>query len=155
MKPKYMMATTATHKLGDLSRSPADICQVSSEDAANYYGSWVTGFGFVGVQFPKQTTRELTAEELDRFHGMELAMNGEPMCALNLTGEDFAKRVTVTHTETGRVRKGTLIAPIKRAIIMATDEGRQFRTSPIERIDGNTVYTKNSVYIVEYDDRGT
>src|SRR5262245_33776144 len=43
--PKYMMATKAIHQLGDISRDKPDICQIFGEDADNYIGNWVTGFG--------------------------------------------------------------------------------------------------------------
>ena len=35
-----------------------------TEDDENYYGMWVLGYGFVNVRFPKDTTRELTNEEV-------------------------------------------------------------------------------------------
>jgi len=72
--PKYMMATTAIHQLGDISRTAPDICVVRDEDEHNYIGSWVTGFGFVGVKFPKSTTRELTDEEVIVYDGMRLGI---------------------------------------------------------------------------------
>jgi hypothetical protein len=59
-----MMATTAIHKLGDISRKEEDLCRVYDEDEENYYGSWVEGFGFFDVRFPKETTRPLTEEEV-------------------------------------------------------------------------------------------
>lgn len=61
-KPRYMMATTAIHKLGDISRT-LDIALVFAETETDYYGNWVSGIGLVNVRFPKKTTRELTKEE--------------------------------------------------------------------------------------------
>ena len=69
MKNKYMIATKAFHKLGEISRSEPDLCVISKEDADNYYGSWVTGFGFIEVRFPKKTTRALTAEDVEKYKG--------------------------------------------------------------------------------------
>lgn len=69
MKCKYMIATDAQHKLGDVSRTDSDLCLVENEDADNYYGQWVTGFGFVNVRFPKKTTRELTTAEAKQYAG--------------------------------------------------------------------------------------
>jgi hypothetical protein len=40
---------------------------VYSEDGDNYIGNWRTGFGYINVHFPKDTTRELTAEERDKY----------------------------------------------------------------------------------------
>lgn len=76
MTPKYMMATTAIHQLGDISSPDPDICIISSEDADNYIGSWVFGIGFFNVKFPKATTRELTPDEVERYNGTKLAMYG-------------------------------------------------------------------------------
>lgn len=60
---KYMMATKATHKVGDLSRDEPDLCVIYNEDAENYIGNWQTGYGFVEVKFPKATTFELTEDQ--------------------------------------------------------------------------------------------
>lgn len=47
----------------DLSRDKPDLCLIGKESIDYYIGSWVTGFGFINVKFPKATTRELTAVE--------------------------------------------------------------------------------------------
>lgn len=67
---KYYMATKAFHLLGDISSETPDLCLIYREDKDNYYGNWVTGFGFVDVRFPKETTRELTATEIIEFSKM-------------------------------------------------------------------------------------
>lgn len=69
MKPRYVMATKAHHRLGDLSREVPDLCIVDSEDEDNYYGHWVDGFRFTHVRFPKATTRPLSESEIARYHG--------------------------------------------------------------------------------------
>ncbi len=61
---KYMMATKAIHKIGDISRESEDICHVHKEREDHFIGSWVEGYGFIFVKFPKDTTRELTKEEV-------------------------------------------------------------------------------------------
>lgn len=38
----------------------------------------MTGFGFIGVRFPKSTTRELTDEEKEKWHGRQIAIGGSP-----------------------------------------------------------------------------
>lgn len=63
--PRYMMATTAIHKLGDISRDEPDYCWVKEQTDEGFLGAWVEGYGFVNVLFPADTTRELTAEELE------------------------------------------------------------------------------------------
>ncbi len=64
MSPHYMMATKAEHRLGDLSEDEPTLCFVDGEEGDYYTGSWVEGFGFFNVKFPKATTRELTEEEI-------------------------------------------------------------------------------------------
>ncbi|MBI1975038.1 MAG: hypothetical protein HYS57_01605, partial [Parcubacteria group bacterium] len=75
----YMMATKAIHKLGDISREEPDLCIIHSEDAENYIGNWVTGFGFIDVKFPKGTTRELTNEEKEKWNGRQITIGGSPI----------------------------------------------------------------------------
>ncbi|OGZ20805.1 MAG: hypothetical protein A2654_00235 [Candidatus Nealsonbacteria bacterium RIFCSPHIGHO2_01_FULL_43_31] len=77
-RARYMMATKAIHKLGDISRDKPDLCVIHSEDEENYIGNWVTGFRFVEVKFPKATTRELTEEEKDKYDGMQIAIGDQP-----------------------------------------------------------------------------
>lgn len=66
---KYMMATKAMHKLGDISSDVPDLCYIQDEDEKNYIGSWVFGLGFCEVKFPKETTRDLTEVEIKRYNG--------------------------------------------------------------------------------------
>jgi len=75
---QYMMATKAIHKLGDISRDTPDLCRVYDEDDENYYGMWETGFGFFDVEFPKDTTRPLTKEEVDEYAGVSIAIGSNP-----------------------------------------------------------------------------
>lgn len=76
MEPKYMMATKAFHKLGEISSDEPDICIVNEEDSEHYIGNWVFGLGFFGVKFPKSSTRELTEAEAQKYDGMKLAVSG-------------------------------------------------------------------------------
>ena len=62
---EFRMGTEAHHNLGDISRDTADVFCVEDEFESEYVGRWLTGFGFVGVRFPKATTRPLTVVELD------------------------------------------------------------------------------------------
>ena len=61
----YIMATEAHHALGDISRDEPDYAFRDSEDDENYYGAWVTGFGYINVRFPKATSRPLTDAEVE------------------------------------------------------------------------------------------
>lgn len=145
-----MMATTAIHMLGDISRETPDLCIVAEEDDDNYYGNWVTGFGYIDVKFPKSTTKELTPEEVEEYHGKPLTLNDGFFQSINIKGENFQKHVVVTKEGSNKVITGTLIAPIKHVIAMIRDDGRMWTTSKIKQIEGNRIITQNSVYMVEY-----
>lgn len=84
MSYRYMMATVASHKLGDISRDEPDLCVVHDEDETDYIGNWVTGFGFVNVRFPKTTTRELTDAEVEYYDGKHIQIGGQPPVRLNV-----------------------------------------------------------------------
>jgi hypothetical protein len=60
---RYMMATTAIHKLGDISRDEPALAVIYGETETDWIGQWVAGLGMVNVRFPKATTRELTEDE--------------------------------------------------------------------------------------------
>ena len=81
---KYMMATKAYHKLGDLSRKDVDLCIIESEDEENYIGRWVSGFGFFRVKFPKETTRELTEDEISSIDGSVYTISGQTIGRIKL-----------------------------------------------------------------------
>lgn len=90
MTGRYMMATKAIHKLGDISRDLPDLAWIEGEDGDDYIGVWVEGFGFADVRFPKATTRELTAEERERYDGAHLELAGKPAGRIDLDGGDAA-----------------------------------------------------------------
>lgn len=78
--PRYMIGTTATHVMGDLSRSGETIdsmCLLRRYDpgAHEYIGEWETGFGFIDVRFPADTVRELTENELGELDQKVFAIN--------------------------------------------------------------------------------
>lgn len=81
---KYMMATKAFHKLGDLSRDTPSLCVIEREMLTYYVGSWVEGFGFVEVRFPKETTRELTQEEISYWQGKKIGVGNHAAYTLDL-----------------------------------------------------------------------
>ncbi|HWY36180.1 MAG TPA: hypothetical protein VNX68_16160 [Nitrosopumilaceae archaeon] len=76
MISKYMLATKAYHLLGDISSDTLDLCTITSEDKDNYYGAWKFGYGFMNVRFPKDTTRDLTPEEKNKWNGELYEMSG-------------------------------------------------------------------------------
>lgn len=101
-KARYMMATKAIHKLGDISRdAPEDgvygvenLCIVCDGDDENYIGNWVTGFGYMEVKFPKSTTRELTEEEKVRCDGMQIAIGGQPAFIVDIEPSSKSEQAT-------------------------------------------------------------
>ena len=80
-----MMGTKAYHQLGDLSRDEFDLCSINNETPDYWVGSWVEGFGFFHVLFPKETTRDLTDEEVEKFNGKSMAINSTPIGNLHVT----------------------------------------------------------------------
>lgn len=91
MQSKYMIATVANHKLGDLSRDDSsanldgeNLCVVHSETDENYIGNWVLGLGFVNVEFPKTSTRDLTDAEIARFDRQKVQINSQAPFELNI-----------------------------------------------------------------------
>lgn len=153
MKTKYMMATTAIHGLGNISREKPDLCVVHGEDDLNYIGNWVTGFGFADVKFPKATTRELTPEEIEDYHGQPLSIGSGILTFINTKGEELGKYVNVTKKEDGSLHSGCLMSPLKVGgflYLFNKSNGRNFRTSKIKSINANEIQTQNSTYTIEY-----
>lgn len=74
--PRYMWATKAVHKLGDISREEGDLCTIHARAGDNYIGNWVTGFGFIEVKFPRATTRRLNAAEKKKWNGKRVGIPG-------------------------------------------------------------------------------
>lgn len=83
-KAQYKMATTAIHKLGDISNDTPDICRVDSEDEDNFYGAWVYGMGFIEVRFPKSTTHDLTEADIEKYDGKGMAIGNTYLGKLNV-----------------------------------------------------------------------
>lgn len=78
-KVRYMMATKATHNLGDISRDEPELCYIFEDSETDYIGRWATGFGFVNVKFPKETTRELTEHEMEEYRHVHIGISGRDM----------------------------------------------------------------------------
>lgn len=89
--PRYMMATIAIHKLGNISRETPQLCNVYGEDDKNFIGSWVEGFGFINVKFPKEATRDLTEKEKKNWNGKLIAINDTPAYIVRAKGNDKAE----------------------------------------------------------------
>lgn len=75
---RYLMGTTAYHKMGDVSRDKGDLFITSNETDTHWIGNWVTGFGFINVCFPKSTSRELTEEEITEYNKTYIQIASQP-----------------------------------------------------------------------------
>ena len=77
-KQGHMMAITAYHQLGDISREKPDLGFVHGDDGQNWVGSWISGYGFFHVKFPKKTTRKLTKKEKEYWNSRHLQIASQP-----------------------------------------------------------------------------
>ena len=81
---KYMMATKAMHMTGDISSDKEDLCVIFEEIDTHYVGNWITGFGFIEVEFPKETTRELTVTEVEKYNKTYVQIANQPPIKLKV-----------------------------------------------------------------------
>ncbi len=80
---KYMIGTKAYHQLGELSRGE-DLFVAQYETDEYFIGMWITGFGYFNVCFPKETSRELTNEEVKEWSKKYIQIGSQPPVKLNL-----------------------------------------------------------------------
>ena len=80
---KYLMATTAYHNIGDFSYETPDLCCVYEETDGAYIGSFVLGIGAFNVVFPKETTRNLTKDEVKFWSKQYIGIGSQPSHKLN------------------------------------------------------------------------
>lgn len=64
IKPRYLMGTKAYHQLGDISSDEYDLFSANGETEKYWVGMWTTGFGFLNILFPKETSREVKKKKL-------------------------------------------------------------------------------------------
>lgn len=82
-RDRFMMATTAHHALGDISRDEPSLVVITGQIGDQWIGEWVTGVGYINVRFPKATTRELTTAEHVQYNG-RWVQAGSGMWQINL-----------------------------------------------------------------------
>ncbi len=75
-RDRHMMATTATHQCGDISRDQPSLAIIYGETDTDYIGEWATGLGLVNVRFPKATTRNLTDAEKQQYSDKVIVTGG-------------------------------------------------------------------------------
>lgn len=83
----YIMATTAYHKTGNISRDKPDLAIVFSEDDDNLYGNWMFGYGFINVKFPKNTVKKLTENDIKKFNKISYGINNQILGKLDITND--------------------------------------------------------------------
>jgi hypothetical protein len=83
--PVYLIGTKAYHQLGDISRDVEDLLLAVGETEKFWVGMWVTGFGFFNVLFPKETTRQLTAEEVQIYNNKYVWVGSNPPIKLKVS----------------------------------------------------------------------
>ncbi len=74
---KYLIGTLAFHQTGPLSRKE-DLFRAYGETQKYWVGMWVTGYGFFDVLFPKETSRELTQQEVDHYNNIHIQIGSQP-----------------------------------------------------------------------------
>jgi hypothetical protein len=68
IEPRDLMGTKAYHQLGDISRDEYDLFYATGETEKYWVGMWIEGFGYFNVLFPKETSRELTKDEIEKYN---------------------------------------------------------------------------------------
>lgn len=85
IEPRYLMGTKAYHQLGDISRDEYDLFSAKGETQKYWVGMWTTGFGFFNVLFPKETSRELTKDEVEKYNNTYIQINSQPPIKLEVS----------------------------------------------------------------------
>ena len=85
IEPRYLMGTKAYHQLGDISRDEYDLFLATGETQNYLVGMWVEGFGYFNVLFPKETSRELTKDEIEKYNNKYVQINSQPPIKLEVS----------------------------------------------------------------------
>lgn len=151
---RYMMATKAVHKLGDISRETPSLCVVYGEEGDQWVGRFLIGHGFFDVRFPKETTRELTKDEKKEWNGSAFGPGGLTMDVVIFPGFGVPKHAIVVKTKNSTYRFGKAekdgmrtitrdnhpldfsrakitFLKVGRSILADTFDGREWGTSPV------------------------
>lgn len=75
--PRYLMGTKAYHLVGDISEETYDLFLADGETEKYWVGMWVFGYGYIDVIFPKETSRELTDEEVEKYNNSYIQINSQ------------------------------------------------------------------------------
>ena len=85
IEPRDLMGTKAYHQLGDISRDEYDLFYATGETEKYWVGMWIEGFGYFNVLFPKETSRELTKDEIEKYNNTYVQINSQPPIKLGVS----------------------------------------------------------------------
>ncbi len=161
-KVRFMMATKASHTMGDISRDSPSLCIVYGEEDEHWVGRFLTGFGFCDIRFPKKTTREPTKQEKEIWNGEAFGVGGRVLNVVVFPGFGVPKRAIVVKTNNDTYRFGKAEVDWTRTIvcdgkpldfstgkIILLKVGRQM---VVDKLDGNEWVT-TTVLSVESEKR--
>lgn len=98
--PKHVMATKAYHPgtAGDLSRDEESLAIVHEYNAEKgvYIGNWISGFGFIGVEFDPEGMRSLTPDELAAAEQRHFVIGNTDYGKQRMAGYDEVERPTLS-----------------------------------------------------------
>lgn len=66
-----------------------DLCFITEEQEDYYIGHWEFGFGFIGVKFPKNYTRELFWYEKLKYSTSKVAINNSFSYQLDISYNNY------------------------------------------------------------------
>ena len=85
IESRDLMGTKAYHQLGDISRDEYDLFYATGETEKYWVGMWIEGFGYFNVLFPKETSRELTKDEIEKYNNTYVQINSQPPIKLEVS----------------------------------------------------------------------
>jgi len=93
---KFMMGKGYYHKgFSNIESDFYDLIQITHETEEAVLGAFVFGIGMFHVIWPKDQIRELTEEEVEEYHGKNIAISSNPAHAsLNIKEHKFDRPIT-------------------------------------------------------------
>ncbi len=85
IEPKYLMGTKAFHQLGEMTMEDYDLFLAEGETDKYWIGAWTISFGFFNALFPKETSRELTQEEIEKYNKTYIQINSQQPIKLDIS----------------------------------------------------------------------
>ena len=89
----------AIHKLGNIKRKMDDLIIIRDETETHFIGNFITGYGFIDVEYKKVDVRELTQEEKQKTLKMQVGINGRNVHPIANNEDEFYKEDTKKNNE--------------------------------------------------------